>query len=362
MVPTLKVDRAKALKILEEQVSLVGFVQHSDDWESIVTNLVTEITATKTNRTFIAALGTALLAKATNPEIDPFALKAGLDTRGAYSARTLCQHVLAAHSLRLGIDIGVTGREPLNNQPFFAESRISNKLPVKPAARNALSILLNALEKINQIDTQEGAESALRAFLKCRISQQKNYGPLDKNRKMDLKALVKLIKNLVNSDGEYGKRAQAVAAGLMDTAFDSENIRVGKIHDPDARFPGDIGVVTTHQGDEEQLFIALEVRDKPVSGPDIYHFVNKAIQNQVYRAGVLCAGYKPPSGLSEATQWSFERKVTLKYFPDWPEFISQVIFWSSKDLSEPFELAYRNIFERLKELEVSDEGIKIWMS
>src|SRR5262245_27759407 len=70
------------------------------------------------SRTFIAKLGTALLAKATEPRVDPFALKVR-DLPTAYSARSLCKDVLVPCAVDAGIHIGTTGREPLNNQPFF---------------------------------------------------------------------------------------------------------------------------------------------------------------------------------------------------------------------------------------------------
>ena len=41
------------------------------------------------------------------------------DVPGAHSGRNLCMRVLAAEAPRLRLDLGVGGREPLNNQPFF---------------------------------------------------------------------------------------------------------------------------------------------------------------------------------------------------------------------------------------------------
>src|SRR5262250_600735 len=65
-------------------------------------------------KTFIAMLGTALLEKAHDPRVDPFALKTR-DFPTAYSARTLCMMVLVPCAVRAGVHLGTTGREPLNN-------------------------------------------------------------------------------------------------------------------------------------------------------------------------------------------------------------------------------------------------------
>jgi hypothetical protein len=62
-----------------------------------------------------------MLAKSVNHEADLFAIKPdhAPDNPLAFSARTLCHGIIVPLSAELGISIGVTGREPLNNQPYF---------------------------------------------------------------------------------------------------------------------------------------------------------------------------------------------------------------------------------------------------
>src|SRR5690348_3791193 len=57
------------------------------------------------NKTFVAMLGTALLAKATDERIDALALKARSGPTG-YSARTLCTDVLVPSAVRAGVHLG----------------------------------------------------------------------------------------------------------------------------------------------------------------------------------------------------------------------------------------------------------------
>jgi len=87
-------------------------------------------------------LGVALLAKSTDVNVDVFSLKVGKekDPR-AYSARTLAQKVLAAEANKIGIDLGATGPEPLNNQPFFGKTRITEDMVVKTTSQAAFDIL-----------------------------------------------------------------------------------------------------------------------------------------------------------------------------------------------------------------------------
>lgn len=123
------VDKQVALRILEEEVEAAKSDAAPEAWIALIKKL--EIACGGDNLTFFAALGTAMLAKATNPAIDVHALKSSVSERG-YSARTVCQHVLAAYAPKYGIDLGVTGREPLNNSPFYRESLISENLVVNP--------------------------------------------------------------------------------------------------------------------------------------------------------------------------------------------------------------------------------------
>jgi hypothetical protein len=42
----------------------------------------------------------------------------------------LCHSVLVPLSAELGFSLGVTGREPLNNQPYFRMTRLDDGTPV----------------------------------------------------------------------------------------------------------------------------------------------------------------------------------------------------------------------------------------
>ena len=168
----MQIDKSLATKILEKEVAASLVDRGSASWRKLVEKL--EHACGSENLTFFAALATAMLAKATDPAVDVYALKAGASERGS-SARGLCQHVLAAYAPRLGIDLGVTGREPLNNQPFFAEAAITDRMAVKPAQRKALAVLLECLFQLDKIKTSRQARSALRAFLSVRKRSGKTW-------------------------------------------------------------------------------------------------------------------------------------------------------------------------------------------
>src|SRR5690606_17545411 len=79
-------------------------------------------------RTHVAFVGTAMLAKSMDADADLYAIKPAhaSDNKNSYSARTLCHSVLVPLAAELGIHLGVTGREPLNNQPYFRMTRFGD--------------------------------------------------------------------------------------------------------------------------------------------------------------------------------------------------------------------------------------------
>ena len=148
----MKIDKERAREILHADVAASQDEFVSLHWASLVKNVVDACEGG--SRTHIAALGTALLAKATNLHVDVFALKVKGGGKGAYSARSLAKEVLAADAPMLGLDLGVTGREPLNNQPYFRYDRIFPGMDVKATGKRGLVALCAVLEELGRVSTR----------------------------------------------------------------------------------------------------------------------------------------------------------------------------------------------------------------
>ena len=351
----MQIDRAKALRVLEAEAG--GQASAPRDWEELLVALSRECER-GANKTFIAMIGTALLAKSTNPGADPFALKSGLGTPGAYSARGLCQHVLAAHAPRLGIDLGVRRREPLNNQPFFAEDRVHLELPIKPIARAGFDLLWQALQKVAEMTSAEEARAALRAFLRVR-AKERYQGQLDLQARtgMAVSDLLAAIKSFVSQRSEYGRRAEAVVAGLLEIVAPGRVI-ASQAHDPDRHYPGDVNVV-----DDGRMTHAFEVRDKVVRESNSTDFVNKVASAGCGRAGIVAVAPQQASlALAETEAFAERRGVVLAVFIDWQSFLRAVAFWSGSVPSFAINDAFRAIHRRALELEVSEEALRLWES
>jgi hypothetical protein len=352
-------DNAKALRVLEKEAGLAieAPLPEGHEWIKHVRKLGDLSVGPKTH---IAMLGTALLAKATDPTVDVFALKVGAGTKGAYSARALAKDVLAANAPRLKIDLGVSGREPLNNQPYFRGTRIDDDLAAV-VRRDALPAfeyvrkLLGILTGLSQTD----AAIALRAFLQVRRKLKGQYKVPAASLGVLEGSFVNAVRTFVQNDSEGGKRAQAVAAGLLDVMYSPEDVLVSRVNDPDRHFPGDVAVSGAEPTDVSRAF---EVRDKPVTENDLYHFVEKASERGVRRAAVVAvSATQTPVGTDRVMRHAQERGVVFAFYDSWNHLVNDVLFHSENDPQAMLDGAVGTVLARLEELEISKEGVELWL-
>ena len=349
---------AKEILLEEAEHAQKGAVDH--DWEARIEGF-SEI-CERTSKTHIAFLGTALLAKSVNIACDAFSVKAGDDSPGAYSARGLAHGVLVPQAPRLDINLGVTGREPLNNQPYFRIKRVSKDVPVRGNVQVAIDALVELLELINQLENTDEARKVLRAFIYVRRKYSPSYATLYENSKlMDSVEIAEAISDFVSTNSEGGKRAQAVVAGLLDLFAGTARVMSGRINDPDRHLPGDVGVKNAENPEEwDKVF---EVRDKAVTEEDVYLFIQKAIDNKVREAAVVCAhSSQIKLDVCEISTWAKERNVAITFYIGWRNFIAQIAFWSEKPQPEGLAAIPALIYERLIEIEASEDAISSWVN
>jgi hypothetical protein len=355
----IQIDKDEAEQVLREAAQTIDEGSTSERWERLVELLSTA--CAKDNKTHIAFLGTAMLAKATNLKADVYSVKAGADTPGAHSARSLGHSVLVPLAPKLGIDLGVTGREPLNNQPYFRPMRVSAEMVVHGGAKATLTILLRVLAALDQIESKEEALLALRSFIRVRNQFKTKYAQL-KNPvdRISVAKLVQKVAGFVAEDSEGGKRAQAIVAGLLDSYAGPDRVVVDKVNDPDRHMPGDVGVRNISQA--ESWDVVFEVRDKPVSVADLYHFGEKLSRNGIGKGAVAAVSAKQKSlDITEVRDWAAERGVTLVYLVGWDTIVSQVVLWTPSRTSDSLGMAAERIYHRLIQLEVSAEGVGRWL-
>ena len=250
------------------------------------------------SKTHIAFLGTAILAKAIDSEVDLFAVKPkhAKGNLHSYSARTLCHGVLVPLAAEFGFSLGVTGREPLNNQPYFRMNYLGDDTPVHAGGRVAFDFMLNLIHELQSATTSEAAE-ALRCFVYVRRGYFTTYSQSESQSSLSFPEFVTAVERFVAQNSEGGRRAQAVAAGLFDVFAGPLQVESGRINDPSRKYPGDVCVrrasPITHALEVREVDgpiqweKAVEVRDKPVSAADIQIFVAKCLSMGVREAAVL---------------------------------------------------------------------------
>lgn len=306
------------------------------------------------SKTHIAFLGTSILARAVDPTADLIHIKPRLapEKPHAYSARSLCHGVLVPVSAELNFDIGVTGREPLNNQPYFRMSYLGDETPVHAGGQAAFNYMVELVEELDRSSPEE-AQKALAAYVEVRRGYTPNYSQYDDDS-VSVPELITAAARFVAANSEGGKRAQAVAAGLIDVFAGTGRVLSGRINDPSRKFPGDVCVVS-EDGTWEKAF---EVRDKPVSSSDVLVFARKCAALNVREAAVVMVS--SAQAPIDVGGWAEENGIGLTLFIGWEDLAKQCFFWSAKPSPIAAREAAARIHERLIEVEAEASSVSQW--
>lgn len=174
------VDPWRAQQVVEEAARLAEDVTVLSEAEATIwTNRVRAFSAICESTglgTYVAVLGTMMIAKAVNTRVDVFSLRLHDDSPGAFSARSVAHRSLVPASRRHQFDLGTRGREPLNNQPFFRPLRINRHMVVRESARPVLNELIALLHELARATPTE-AVRALASFIHIRRRYFAVHGP-----------------------------------------------------------------------------------------------------------------------------------------------------------------------------------------
>ena len=314
--------------------------------------------------THIAFLGTSILAKATDPTVDLRAIKPdhAPGNPRAYSARTLCHGVLVPLASEYNVHIGVTGREPLNNQPYFRMTALGDGTPVRANSRPAFDFMLNLIDELDR-GTAQFAKEALRSFIAVRQQYWPRYATATGDLTVTADSLASRIDTLVRENSESGARAQGAAAGLLDVFAGDGRVESGRINDPSRHYPGDVCV--TNEGENGTVVYekAIEVRDKPVSESDVRVFCGKCLQTGVREAAVLMVSPQQER-LNDAAlkAGAAQNGLGLTLFYGWAPFVEQVLFWASAPKVLAALEAVERIEVRLIAVEASPQAVARWQA
>lgn len=356
----MKIDKNDAREMLRAQAAAIETAGVDPEWSAKVERL-SRLCEEGVSKTHIAFLGTVLLAKALDRNADLYAIKPKLakGNDNAFSARSLCHGVLVPLAAELGISLGVTGREPLNNQPYFRMTRLGDATPVHGGGRAAFNYMLKLVEELQEAPTEAAGVEGLRAFIAVRRGYQPRYTAAEGKIAITPEQLTAAIQVFVRENSEGGKRAQAVVAGLLDVFAGDGRVESGRINDPSRQYPGDVCVRSAD--DMECIEKAIEVRDKPVCLSDIQIFGKKCIDMGVREAAVVMVSERqePPDRV-ELARWAAEFGLGLTLFVGWANLVDQVLFWSVPPKRDVAAKAAISIETRLLGVEAAPASVERW--
>lgn len=226
-------------------------------------------------KTYVAALGAALLAKATDPRVDSLTQAADAGPTG-YSLRQVAE--LLQSRVRGRVHLGTLSKNPVNNSPFLrGPSRIDRFDKIASSARPVYEAFVRWLGELNAYD-QSKAHDALVAFVRVRGDAQRAEDAASASRPhlgaaASLEDLLEALHLFVTEDPEGGSRGQAIVAAVLACAFD--DVEVVPSNHP---APFDV----KRAGDPPPL--VCEVKQLPIESEDVSELARRAVARSAQRA------------------------------------------------------------------------------
>ncbi len=332
----------RAVVLAESDVELPGI------WTSRVERI-----AECPSKTYVAALGTALLAKATQPKIDTLSVKSKAGPN-AYSMRGVVK-VLVEKAQIYGYHLGRTGPEPLNNQPWFGSDRVDRFENVRRDVQPYQRDMVRYLTDLNSATADE-ALRALAAFLRLRIhfaeQEREAAGRLVVEFSSGLGELIEILTIFLREDPEGGRRGQALVAALLDVG--NGEVHLAPINDPTGL---DVSV-----SEEGRLLLGIEVKQKPVLEATALHLAAEAVKREVDKALLvaLAPDQRPLDRESIRRDAFREHGVLTSVWEGVSELVSEIAMQapiSALEFARDVPAAY---LRRMQEHGVSPEGQQYW--
>ncbi|MEX0725755.1 MAG: restriction endonuclease, SacI family [Planctomycetaceae bacterium] len=355
----ISIDHAAATEILFSESAAAGagdLPKVADEWRERV-NELGRLCPHRKSSTVIAALGTAILAKATDDRVDVYSLLDRGEAETSYSARSLADNVWARNRAKLEVDLGANGTNPLNNTPFIGKTRIDEITGVRN--QEGWNIFIRCMEALRAVPDSKKAKLALRGFIAARRRVLLAEVDLDPRLgdNLTMHALESRIREYTEGDSEGGRRVQACVAGMLDAVFGVDRVVAGVINDPDRRAPLDVAVKNEHGS----FHVAYEVKDKPITDAHIRASVEKTMSSHGTRnlAFLAMSRRQKQTEFTDVMQWAAQRGVKITIILDWSTFLVACRCFApvSNDVFEG--RAFRYIIARARELGVRPEPLEL---
>jgi hypothetical protein len=171
---------------------------------------------------FVAAVGSVLLAKATDTGVDAFVIQKREGSVGAYSLRGPAR-VLASKRHAYGYDIGSSSdRDPINHGTLIGSTRWDVALRrIEASHKPFFQVILQWLREINALSSEEALE-ALAAYIRVRREVAPGAAvellPGSLAKPPALNDLIEVLEGFVAANPEEGARGMALVAAAFRAA------------------------------------------------------------------------------------------------------------------------------------------------
>lgn len=304
-------------------------------------------------KTWTPAFATLLLAKATDERIDTMSLKAIVDNPNAYSARGLCHKILVPAAVEHGFSIRNTGREPLNNQPFFRYLRIDEIERVRNT--RDFEYFFDVAEQANRLTSAE-ASQALAAFLREALGvAAAARSVVVRTNGLTADGARIAVEDFLRFDApDRPQRLQAFAAACLNLLYDE--VKTRRINDPSRDFPGDV-----HAMVGKTIAVAMEVRGKSVSPSDLSSF-SRACEAAGLNRAVMFVDAPQQMDLEAhvAVNAHFVRSTQVAAFTSAAPLLADALLWARLPLDKAIESFSKDFLARLRAIEVTVPTLEEW--
>jgi hypothetical protein len=347
-------DFERARKLLEEAAKARKYapIANDDPWLTRI-DTATRRWETSGGKTYVAALGISILARATDANADLNRIAQDKGSASRYHARGLADAVGKVAPL-LHIDLGTSSPNPLNNSPFRGPKTLQQAR--EQTHKKNLAMFDDLCAMIDDVAkmTSHDAALVLQAFVQARTrSPSGAVGAVPDVSAVAFVPMMTEIQRWVRENGEGGRRAQAVAAGILDAAYGTDRVITKAVNDPDREFPGDIGVKN-----HTSLRFVVEVRDKNVPLAHLLTAIDKVAAHGIGRLTVLAVGKdQQPLATTTLQERAGKSGLFVRVFFDWHLFATDAVFNGTNGHVAIIERIPTRVLARAEEVGVSAKGL-----
>lgn len=195
-------------------------------WESRISWLTREVAGGDAKgKTYIAATGGALLAKATDDQVDTLTQSTKGGGRG-YALRGVAEFMQSR--VRGKVHLGTLSKWPMNNAPFLRGPARIDRFTIAGYLRHVYDEYLGWMQELDGYNADQ-AYDALVAFLRVRMKAQHDEAAAAAAGARMIAArstadLLEAVQLWLTEDPEEGARGQALVAAVLDLAWDDVEV------------------------------------------------------------------------------------------------------------------------------------------